>query len=83
MPKSIYYVLILLLFTIIYSEQTNAFPNSFEGDQSIRNSNKQKNNHSAKIITNSSAVSHWPHVGGSIQGGHYISDSKINLKKYK
>ena len=80
MPKSIYYLLILLLFTIIYSEQTNAFPNSFEGDQSIRKSNKQKNNNSAKIITNSGAVSYWPHVGGSIQGGHYISDSKINLK---
>ena len=46
MPKSIYYLLILLLFTIIYSEQTNAFPNSLESDRSIKKSDKQKNNHS-------------------------------------
>jgi len=80
MPKSIYYLLILLLFTIIYSEQTNAFPNSLESDRSIKKSDKQKNNHSSKILTNSSTISYWPHVGGSVQGGHYISDSKINLK---
>ena len=83
MLRPICYVLLFVIFSSLSSIPIYAFPNSFGSDRNPKTSDKQKINQLATKITTSKSISHWPHVGGTAQGGHYISDSQINLNNIK
>lgn len=83
MLRPICYVLLFVIFSSLSSIPIYAFPNSFGSDRKPKTSDKQKINQLATKITTSKSISHWPHVGGTAQGGHYISDSQINLNNIK